>query len=349
MKKIKVLFVGDLTYEFYVKSFYEAAKKVSSVDSYLFDYGCLNIKELSKSNVLKVEAHFGNGLHVLKLNRDLVRLCHHEKFDVIFLYSCRLIYAKTVKKIHQMGGYVAVFCNDDPFSDYYKWYMWGHYIASISYADITYVYRKNNIEQAIAHGAKKASVLLPYYITTRNKYIPDSSITMDVPDVVYIGHDEADGRREYIQSLLDNGIEVGLNSSWADFANNSCFARLVSKSKREDTENYNEILNKAKIAIVFLSSINHDTYTRRCFEIPATKTMMIAPYTDELASLFVDGKEAVFFRSKKDFVKKIKYYLEHEEERLAICMAGYERIMRDGHECKDRIIQIISDYKEEIY
>lgn len=75
------------------------------------------------------------------------------------------------------------------------------------------------------------------------------------------------------------------------------------------------IINKAKIAIVFLSHINYDSYTRRCFEIPAAKTLMIAPYNDEMASLFIDGKEAVFYHNAEEFVDKNMYYLSHDEER----------------------------------
>ena len=42
---------------------------------------------------------------------------------------------------------------------------------------------------------------------------------------------------------------------------------------------------------------------------------------------FVDGKHLVIFNGTDDLNKKILYYLEHEDERLQIAKAGYERVV----------------------
>ncbi|MCM1236643.1 MAG: glycosyltransferase, partial [Ruminococcus flavefaciens] len=98
------------------------------------------------------------------------------------------------------------------------------------------------------------------------------------------------------------------------------------------------------IAIVFLSKINHDTYTRRCFEIPAAKTFMLAPYTEELADMYEENREIVFYRTKEDFVNKIIYYLNHDEERECIAQSGYERLLNSGHEASDRVKEVMEEY-----
>ncbi len=74
--------------------------------------------------------------------------------------------------------------------------------------------------------------------------------------------------------------------------------------------------------------------------------MMLAPYTFDIASMYEDSIEAVLFHDKNDFVDKIKYYLNHEDERVKIAEAGYKRLISDGHEVKDRIREIISDWQE---
>ena len=108
--------------------------------------------------------------------------------------------------------------------------------------------------------------------------------------------------------------------------------------------NYNEVLNKLDIAIIFLSKLNNDTYTRRCFEIPMAKTMMLSTYTDDIATMYEENKEIVFFRNKEEFVDKALYYLEHNEERGTVAEAAYKRCLKDGHEAKDRVREIIKDY-----
>ena len=72
---------------------------------------------------------------------------------------------------------------------------------------------------------------------------------------------------------------------------------------------------------------------------------MLAPYTKELASMYEENKEVVFYRDKSEFVQKIQYYLEHNEERNAIANAGYERVIRDGHEVRNRVWQIVRAYE----
>lgn len=109
---------------------------------------------------------------------------------------------------------------------------------------------------------------------------------------------------------------------------------------------YNLAINSAKIALVFLSKKNNNSYTRRCFEIPAAKTFMLSEYTDDLDSMFNECVEAEYFRDKKEMMDKIKYYLKHDDKREKIARAGHERLLRDGHEVTDRAREILRIYKE---
>ena len=86
------------------------------------------------------------------------------------------------------------------------------------------------------------------------------------------------------------------------------------------------------IALCFLSKLNKDTYTRRCFEIPAIGSALFSEYSEYLANLFIDGTEAVFFRNQNELVEKVTYYLNHKDELEEIRKRGTERVSRDGHE-----------------
>ena len=241
-----------------------------------------------------------------------------------------------------MGIYVVLYCNDDPFNHVLPKYFWRNTRNAAPDCSIVYACRHININDYRAIGCKRVELLRFYYSKHRHYYIEDEKINLDIPKVVFIGHFENDQRDKYLKALLDEGIEVGVPHAewWEQWAKDQPNLKTIPDSH----ERYNEILNKAEIALVFLSKINNDSYTFRCFEIPATKTMMLAPYTEDLASLFKENEEAVFFRDKCDFVEKVKYYLVHDEERRRIAEGGYARVMADRHEAGDRVHKILDDY-----
>jgi spore maturation protein CgeB len=74
--------------------------------------------------------------------------------------------------------------------------------------------------------------------------------------------------------------------------------------------------------------------------------MMMAEYTDDLSELFEEGKEIEFFRGKNELLRKIKYYLDNEEECLNIGKEGNRRLLNDRHEVVDRCEEIIKIYEE---
>lgn len=342
MKNLKILLVGDDTFEVYVKAFYNSFLEQGYPNVELF---ALNHYIKPKSSIGKfywrVQSNIAFGPEVFMLNSLLMKKVEKRRPELLFLYTVRLIFPSTIKKIRNMGIKVFMYNNDNPFAPFFPRHFWRHYRNALKYADVGFVYRLENIEDYRKRGCKRVELLRSYYMKNRNYYIKESSL--DVPEVVFLGHREPDERNEYIKALLERKIKVGVpKKGWEAFETDNPY--LI---KLENThEKYNEIMNAAKIAIVFLSKINHDTYTRRCFEIPATKTMMLSVYTEDIASMFEPDKEAVYFNSKGEFVEKVQYYLEHKEERENIAKAGYERLMVDGHEVSERVQQVMCIYRE---
>lgn len=343
MKSTKVLLVGDDSYDMYVKAFYHSFQELGYRNTRLFATNrYLQAKSKIGEIVIKAENKFAFGKDIYHLNKQLLQYVKEMKPDFVFFYSARLVYADTIKGIKEQGNIIFIYNNDDPFAEYYPKYFWCQFKKSLQYADVGFAYRKKNIKEYYNYGCREVEMLRAYYIKNRNYYIPDVT-TNNVPSVIFLGHNENDERQEYIRKLLDEKIEVGITErTWENFeVDNPYLVRLENSHKR-----YNEIMNGTKIAIVFLSKINNDTYTRRCFEIPVTKTLMVSIYTDDIASMFKEDEEVVFFRNEKEFVDKIKYYLVHDEERKKIAEAGYQRLMQDGHEVEDRVKYVLDKYED---
>lgn len=346
MKSTKILLVGDDTYEMYVKAFYQRFLELGYENVSLFATNhYLQANSKIGRLIIRIENNIAFGPRISALNSRLIKYTEEIKPELIFLYSSRLVYATTIKRLKKNGITIFAYNNDDPFAAYFPKYFWRHFRGCLKYIDVGFAYREKNIEEYRDCGCNKVEILRSYYIKNRNYYMPEARDK--VPAVVFLGHYEDDERQEYIRKLLKAKIKIGVPvRSWEEFeVNNPYLIKLENSHER-----YNEILNGTQIAIVFLSKINNDTYTRRCFEIPVTKTLMITTYTDDIASMFKEDKEAVFFRNGEEFVEKIKYYLDHADERQKIAEAGYQRLMKDGHEVADRlnfIMKIYGDLNEE--
>jgi spore maturation protein CgeB len=155
---------------------------------------------------------------------------------------------------------------------------------------------------------------------------------------VFVGHHEPDGREKYLEEVARNGIKLHLfGSEWDRVVKKSKYLRKNYPVRLAWDDEYNKALCGAKIALSFLSKLNRDTYTRRCFEIPATKTFMLSQYSKDLASMFKEGVEAEYFRDKDELIDKIGYYLNHSDKREEIALNGYNRVVNDGHDVISRM------------
>ncbi len=90
--------------------------------------------------------------------------------------------------------------------------------------------------------------------------------------------------------------------------------------------------------IVFNISITDDI-NMRVFEALSTGSFLLTNWTPTLGDLFEDGKHLVTYRTEKEMLEKVAYYLEHENEREKIALAGHREFM-DNHTYRNRLLTI---------
>ncbi|HLF19900.1 MAG TPA: glycosyltransferase [Bacteroidota bacterium] len=77
----------------------------------------------------------------------------------------------------------------------------------------------------------------------------------------------------------------------------------------------------------------------RNFEVPGSGGFLLTPMADRLEEYYRLGEEIAVFGGTSDLIEKIRYYLDHGQERERIRKAGYERTLRD-HTFEQRFRQL---------
>jgi spore maturation protein CgeB len=305
--------------------------------------------------VARLQDKYMFGFLVNKLNRDLIKKVRLDKPPILFIYRGSHIYASTLQKIKKdcPSIYIIGYNNDDPFSTLYPKWKWRHFNQSIQYCDLLLAYRVSNVEQFRERGAQNVDILRSWYLPNVHKKL-DAHMLHDSAyscDVIFVGHYEEDGRMEMLDALASHGISVKIfgpsgstnKSGWKDAIVRSKYLSKLSISYLKGND-YVEALNAAKIALCFLSKLNNDTYTRRCFEIPACGAALFSEWSADLDNLFDNGVNAVLFRSQEELVERVKYYLSHTEELSLLAQRGMAVVQSKGHDVYSRAFWLVNKY-----
>ncbi|SFQ39538.1 spore maturation protein CgeB [Butyrivibrio proteoclasticus] len=78
----------------------------------------------------------------------------------------------------------------------------------------------------------------------------------------------------------------------------------------------------------------------RIMDILGCGGFLLTNYQEDLFNFFVPGEEFVYYESRDDLMKKIGYYLEHDDERREIAQKGYEKVCAE-HTYEQRLMEIL--------
>jgi spore maturation protein CgeB len=302
---------------------------------------------------LKAQNKYLLGPRVNQLNDDLVTLASREQPDAVFIYRGSHIRPETLRTLRKAcpGSVLIGYNNDDPFSLRYPRWLWRHYLGSVPEYDLMLAYRHRNLDELRAMGARRVELLRSWFVPDRNhpvKLSENERAQYDC-DVVFVGHYEEDGRLQYLQEVARRGWKLrifGPGYEWDSLLGKSPILAGYAPTRLVWGRDYNLALCGAKTALCFLSKLNRDTYTRRCFEIPACGTLLMSEFSDDLAGLYQPDREAVFFSSPEEMGDKLDKLLGDSAECDAIAAAGLRQVWQGRHDVVSRMQNVIGWIEE---
>ena len=277
-----------------------------------------------------------------KMNEKLLEVVDGEKPDLcFFLIFTDEIKKETIKNITENGKTVT-----------YNWFTddhWRFYNFSRHWAPLFNWVSTTDSEAP----AKYKKIGYKNVIKTQwacNHFLYKKTGSGLKHDVVFVGQPHGN-RRAIIEKIRDAGVNVECwGGGWPNGrVSQDDMIRLFSESKINlNLTKSSGVFGLKPIAKIFLDRKADDSYrihsptswldnTRslfskkreqikgRNFEVPGSGGFLLTSGADNLGDYYEDGKEIVIFDSVKEMIEKTKYYLSHEEERVAIAEAGYRR------------------------
>lgn len=285
------------------------------------------------------------GPAVSALNEDLVQVAVKTDPDILVVWRGMPVHPAALQRLRERTGALLVSRNnDDPFSPRSRWSTWRLFRAGVSAYDLHLVYRPVNLNNYQEAGARQVELLLPYYVPDihRPVNLSDGERERFECEAVFVGHFEPDGRVEYLRALVEAGVNVKVwgQDTWTPNVLGELWD-VLGPVKPVYGEDYARALAGADVCLCFLSRLNRDTYTRRCFEIPACGRPLVSERTEDLRRLFREGEEAAFFDGPVELVETVRGLLDDPERRAAMARAGRRRVREDSHDVVSRMQELV--------
>jgi spore maturation protein CgeB len=287
---------------------------------------------------------------VNRLNEQIILQSEAFRPDIVFFIQARYVKAETIRELNQRSA-TFVYMNDDMFNPANQTRTFHQAIREFQYVFTTKTY---NVEEFKAAGAGRVAYFPNAYDPVIHyPAVPTAEeLRWYYGDIGFIGtfrRERADFLAEVANDLQQHTLNVW-GGGWHKMSR-PYFprARWVSLRRRvRGAELWCADMGKAiqsnKIMLGLLNRANRDRHTSRSVEIPACGGFMLAERTDEHRTLFEEDKEAVYFDSYEELKDKVNYYLRHEEARLQIARAGYERCVKSQYTYKDRARFVLDQY-----
>lgn len=345
---MKILIVGNWHSQIHEEPIYQVLKQ-SQYNVFKFKWNTY-VETTTSENIFKFISKKAQNKYIIgpiinKLNKDFLEYSKNVRPDVIFIYRGTHIFKKILSQLHkELDTIIVGYNNDDPFSPNYQGWEWRHFLDCIPEYDLVLSYRKLNIESYWKAGAKKVELLRSWYLPEKHypMRLNKEEIKKYGCDVVFIGHFEDDGRKEVLEKIIKKGINLRVfGPGWEKVKWNVKLPKSFLPITPVTGPDYNKALNACKIALCFFSRLNRDTYTRRCFEIPATGKLLLSEYSEDLANLYLEGLEAEYFRDDEELIKKINFYLSNQDLLLSVANSGRRRAKKDGYDIYSRVKEIV--------
>jgi spore maturation protein CgeB len=247
------------------------------------------------------------------------------------------IEAWALEAIGKLGVQRLNYLTDDPWNPAHRalWVM-----EALPLYDHVFSPRHANLEDLRQLGCAKISYLPFAYAP--ELHFPESPAASEEwascpADVVFAGGADRD-RVPYMAALIRAGFQVALYGGyWERYPEARTYVR-----GHADPQTLRMAISTAKVALCLVRRANRDGHVMRTFEVPAIGACMLTEDTEEHREIFgEEGKAVVYFRPILEMIEKLRWLLDHDDERQRLAEAAYRLIVNGRNTYKDRLLTML--------
>jgi hypothetical protein len=290
---------------------------------------------------LSLGVRTGFRIYAPLISRHVVREAAREPYDLVWADCGAELGPSLVRDLTGSGREAVNYNHDDPFGprDGRKWDL---YRQALRHYQMAVVVRSENVEEALALGARKVALIYrPYDPVGHAPVVLDGPERAKWASEVLFAGCWMKGRDTFLARLVDAGIPLRIYGDRWEQAPLFSRIRHCWAGTGLDGRDYAKAISGAKVALGLLSHENRDRHTTRSAEIPYIGgAAFCAERTADHEAMFSDGVEAMLWRNADECVNACRRLLSDEGARVRMVERARQRIIGLGLS-NDEILQWI--------
>jgi spore maturation protein CgeB len=329
--KTKILLVSEFGHENQPYTYATSFAKIMTRMGYEVD--CFDCKK----NLIPFSHQSFHSMPFLvkKLNNFLINLALKKTFkklspDILFLLKSENISFKTLRSVKNSKPVeLMIFYPDSPFS-FWNGNSNSDVVRSMSLYDNFAIWSKELIPAIKSAGCKNVTYF-PFAfddeIFFTGAQVAKSECSLYSEDIMFAGTWDKEREKKLIE-LVRRFPDINLaiwGGLWHENLSPKSILNHFVKGQSISTGGMARAFKCSKIVLNFLRPQNANSHNMRTFEVPASGAFMLTERSHEQAEqIFREGESVECFSGSDELVKKIKYFLQNNNEREKIAKAGSE-------------------------
>lgn len=277
-----------------------------------------------------------------RINQEFIRHVQSNTYDCIFVITGWHLKPETIDIVKRYTKCIVNWSMEELFNKVFS-----SFINPESYQryDCIFSPRRHLFGFYYSKGIKRLEYLPFFYYDGHHPIIvSESEREIWGSDIAFFGTWSKD-REKAINTLKGLNVKIW-GSHWykasKDFKN-----EFTLTNKMAWVQDMSKVVNSTKIIIDVLTKAQKDQINMKNYQIPACGGFLLTDRTDEILSLFEEGKEIVCYSTLNELRKKCEYYLAHDDERRVIANNLREKVINGRNNLLDRaktILDIAKSY-----